>query len=416
MPLIFRWTLLLCCCLVKLAGAGEQAAYVWQRNWTPALIDAIEQQSPELDGLTVLYAEVNHLHAQAAYRANIDYPTLRASKRPITLALRFNLSSYTSQTIHEAFENSFAPWCRQALATARENGLEPAAIEIDFDCPTSQLDAYAAALRTVRAAIGELPLSITTLPTWMQRPAPFARLVQSSDHFVLQVHSIQRAHSIHDSVQLCDPQQALKWSQQAAQFKVPFHIALPTYAYRLAYDPSGQLVEVASEDASPIQNPDWTYRIVRAEPTELAALVRRLQTELPPHCAGLIWYRLPIGNERHNWDMQTWRAVRHGLATPATSWHVQAIPQADGAIEIEIHQTAPIATTPPTQITVLWPTGTALAWDGQRNYQVATRPDHGLTWQWPTNTPPSLLPQGTRWTIGWLRMDTEVPLQIRVSP
>jgi hypothetical protein len=147
----------------------------------------------------------------------------------------------------------------------------------------------------------------------------------------------------------------------------------------------------------------------------MSELVCALQNELPDHCEGVIWYRLPIGRERFNWDAVTWRAVMAGHVGQS-SWQVQGVTQADGLIEIQIEQRSLLAMEPPQQITVEWADAAVVAWDGQRNYSVQTTPDHGLTFQWPDTMAAPLLPQGTRWTIGWLRMDVEAALHFSLIP
>ena len=85
-----------------------------------------------------------------------------------------------------------------------------------------------------------------------------------------------------------------------------------------------------------------------------------------------------------------------------------------GAIEIDLLQSASIASRPPRQILVQWAGAAALAWDGQRNYMVKADAAHGLIWEWPEQMETPLLPQGTRWTIGWLRMDSQTELEFSI--
>lgn len=391
----------------------SQQAYVWQRSWTPRLLHAIEQESQHVDGLTVLCAEVmRDAHGEPTWiNVSVDYAALKKSATPLTLAIR--VSDYPGPFDAAApITQCLLTEVDKALAAARAAGVQLTALEIDFDCATRNLEGYAQWLQLIRERLDGVPLSITTLPTWMTRPDAFRDLVAATDHFVLQVHSIQRADRIDSNVMLCDPARAEKWTRQAAQFGKPYHVALPTYAYRLSYDATGELVEVAAENASPLQNPDWRYRVIRAEPEAMSALVRSFERTRPENCLGVIWYRLPIGQELHNWDAQTWHAVMAGRVG-GDRWQVQARATAEGLVEIELLQLSEIAVEPPRQVIVSWGEGTALAWDGQRNYAVHTGPDHGLVWEWPQNMSPPLLPQGTRWTIGWLRM--EAPTELKLS-
>tara|TARA_B100001971_G_scaffold214490_1_gene252231 strand:+ start:906 stop:1898 length:993 start_codon:yes stop_codon:yes gene_type:complete len=117
----------------------------------------------------------------------------------------------------------------------------------------------------------------------------------------------------------------------------------------------------------------------------------------------VIWYRLPIGQESYNWDPSTWQAVMLGRVASA-SWQAQARVQADGLVEIELLQASEVAAEPPRAVQLTWRSGDALAWDGQRHYNVRALSEQALLWQWPTRMDAPLLAQGTRWTIGWLRI------------
>ncbi|MEN8662060.1 MAG: DUF3142 domain-containing protein [Lentimonas sp.] len=380
----------------------SQQAYIWQRVWSDPLREAVVRNSDKLDGLTVLHAEFHPSQGVGYYGGDIDYESLKESSLPVTLALRLNLDP--GYDVERSFQSGIIGWVKQAIATARAHGVEPVAVEIDFDCPTSQLKSYAAQLREVRKACGGVSLSITTLPTWMSRPDAFRALVEATDHYVLQVHSIKRPQSFDDVVSLCDPEDTQRWMEQAAGFGVSFHVALPTYAYRIAFNEAGALVEVAGENASLMQNPDFRYRVIRANPEAMAGVVRGLDEALLKNCEGIIWYRLPIGNEQRNWDERTWHAVMSGVVDQS-GWQVHAVPQADGAIELLIESTSAVEQAPPSQVVVSWSGANVLAWDGQRNYAVKNTLDHGLVWQWPEQMAPPQLSQGTRWTIGWLRLD-----------
>ncbi|MDQ8206618.1 DUF3142 domain-containing protein [Coraliomargarita sp. SDUM461003] len=400
--------------LLSVRAEMSQAAYLWQRAWTPAVSTAVAEQTTALDGLTVLCAEIKLSDSAQPTRVEIvpDWARLQARGLPITLAIRAAVYSGSFQQ-DQAMTRCLLDTVANSLRRARAAGIEPAAVEIDFDCATRQLEGYAHWLHLIRAQLDGPALSITTLPTWMERSAAFAQLLVPVDHFVLQVHSVQRADRIDSDASLCDPQLAQRWVQQAGQFVKPYHVALPTYAYRLGYAASGELVEVAGENASPVKNPAWSYRVLRAEPEAMAGLVRQLQHARPATCRGVIWYRLPIGQESYNWDPGTWQAVMLGSVASA-SWQAQARVQADGLVEIELLQASEVAAEPPRAVQLSWRSGEALAWDGQRHYNVRALSEQALLWQWPTRMEAPLLAQGTRWTIGWLRIQDAANLQITI--
>ena len=409
------YMLLLCSSVVLRAVYLPHQAYVWQRNWTPRLTDAIAQHAESLNGLTVLVAELSpSAEGGTVVRVPVDYEAMGATSLPITFAIR--VGNYSGPfDADQAMTRRLLSEVRVTLDNARSAGVVLSAVEIDFDCATRQLEGYAEWLRALRSVLGDVPLSITTLPTWMTRPQTFGELVGLTDHFVLQVHSVKRPDLINSNVMLCDPDDALRWATEAGAFGVPYHVALPTYGYRVGFDQAGALVAVSGENAPLIDNPDLRYRVIRAEPSAMSSLVRAFELERPEQCEGLIWYRLPIGQERFNWDAVTWRAVMAGHVG-SSSWQVQGVAQADGLIEIQIEQRSLLATESPQQVTVEWADAAVIAWDGQRNYSVKTEPDHALTFQWPDTMAAPLLPQGTRWTIGWLRMDAEAALHFTIIP
>lgn len=390
-----------------LSAQMSQQAYVWQRNWTEPLKSAIHTQRTEVDALTVLCAELHPADPFGVNVVDLDYEVLKSSGVPVTLALRLNWNPTIG--VEGSFERGFGEKLKRAIAGARHHGLEPAAVEIDFDCPTSKLRLYAEQLRAIRQALDGVPLSITTLPTWMNRPGVFQKLIAEVDHFVLQVHSIKRPDHFDTKVSLCDLEDSLRWTKQAAAYGKPYHVALPTYGYRLAYDESDNLVEVAGEDASSVKDPSWRYRVIRAEPDVMAELVRRLESHRPKNCLGVIWYRLPIGAERLNWDKKTWQLVKRGRGDNQ-SWRLELVKEGGGLIQLDLVQESAIAIRPPKQLLVSSEGVAPQAWDGQRNYTVKVRPGGGLIWQWPDLMDAPLLPQGTRWTIGWLRLGADAEL------
>ena len=395
-------------------GNFSHQAYVWQRSWDVRLKTSIEANASLLDGLTVLIAEISPSEdGGSVVYIPVDFDALRATQKPITFAIRIGGYSGSFDT-DQPMTRRLMSEVQSVLEVCSINEFNPAAIEIDFDCATSRLEGYTKWLKELRSVLGDVPLSITTLPTWMNRPKAFKHLVQSTDHFVLQVHSIKRPDTISSQVTLCDPADARRWVTEAGSFGVLFHVALPTYGYRIGFDSSGKLVEVCGENASLIKNPNLRYRVIRAKPVLMSQLVREFHQKRPERCRGIIWYRLPIEKEQFNWDSLTWRTVIAGKVE-VSDWHLQSVKQADGSIEIQIKQKSAIAQKPPDQIVVEWNGATAIAWDGQRNYDVNAVTQNSLIWQWPKTMTAPLLPQDTHWTIGWVRMDQIAEIKLTIS-
>ena len=82
---------LLCCCHDQGASMPlPQRAYAWQREWTPAVSDAVKNvASSKLDGLVLLGAEIVWDHGKPKpVRSSIDWPSLKALNKPVGIAMR----------------------------------------------------------------------------------------------------------------------------------------------------------------------------------------------------------------------------------------------------------------------------------------------------------------------------------------
>ncbi len=383
-------------------GSFPQQAYIWQRSWGADVADSLSQSRSRLQELTVLAAELVPDDRSRDIRVALDVELLKQSKLPLRLSVRIQHRppedpDWLFSLLHEELPRLW----QQAEA----QGLQLRGLEIDYDCPTSNLERYAAALRRFRAR-HSIPLSITTLPTWMSRREAFAALVHLCEDYVLQVHSVERPQGPQQRVAICDPDKAMAWIQQASELRKNFRVALPTYGVRVGFDPEGRLAELLGESGELTRRRGWSYQELRAEPKEMSDLVQRLQAHPPEGFQGLIWFRLPVGEERFNWDLQTWFAVMEGQGL-TESWQVELTQHADGLIELQALQTSPLAQPAPRVLRLHWQGASeALAWDGQRQYRCRPEGDQMLLWEWSEQQERPLLPQGTRWTLGWLRFDT----------
>lgn len=90
----------------------------------------------------------------------------------------------------------------------------------------------------------------------------------------------------------------------------PFYLALPAYGVALLPDDGGAPVvesEVSLERGG-------QRRELLADPLQLSQLGKALREDPPAHLAGLIWFRLPLANDRRAWSLTTLRAVARGDA------------------------------------------------------------------------------------------------------
>jgi len=116
---------------------------------------------------------------------------------------------------------AIAALARERVAEARARGIEPAELQIDFDCAEAKLDGYRLWLRALREAVRPLPVCPTALPSWLKR-REFAAFARESGRFVLQVHCVEPPRELATLGKLTDPARAAAWVEQAGRLGVPF--------------------------------------------------------------------------------------------------------------------------------------------------------------------------------------------------
>ncbi|WP_454691947.1 DUF3142 domain-containing protein [Achromobacter aloeverae] len=271
-------------------------AYVWQRAWTPPLARALRANDDIVATWHVLGAEMDAAGRWADTAP--DYAALAALRDPVVLVLR--LDGRADRLDADAIEARL----RERLTAWRAAGVRVGGVEIDYDCATARLPAYAALLRRLRAAL-DLPLSITALPTWLQSPDLDA-LLAVPDSSVLQVHAV-----LDPALGLFNPRRAAAWAgDYARRTRRPWRLALPSYGTRVAWDDAGRIVAVESERPALAPTPRDAELV--AQPAVLADFSARLRQRPPAGLAGLVWFRLPTDQDQRAWSLATWRAVLTG--------------------------------------------------------------------------------------------------------
>ena len=65
------------CSRSKISGPLPQRGYLWQREWTPAVIDAFKETERRMDGIVLLGAEIDWIGNKAeVVRVTIDWKTV----------------------------------------------------------------------------------------------------------------------------------------------------------------------------------------------------------------------------------------------------------------------------------------------------------------------------------------------------
>lgn len=304
MVFLTRWILLLTS-LALFSGCERQDAppldqqlYVWQRQWTSDHDVALRDSRTDFSALRVLALQA---FPQAGWsRARIDPALLKRDGRPLIAVIRLDgqLKSLDQDEVTTQIQQVISDW--QAL------GLSLCGVEIDHDAGNARLPAYREFLQQLRARLpASLPLSITALPAWLDsRELP--ALLSTVDSSVLQVHAVSDPRR-----GLFDPVQARQWANAWSRItSKPFYLALPAYGVALLPGAGGAPIvesEIRLEREGKRQE-------LLADPQQLSRLSAELRADPPAHLAGLIWFRLPLANDRRAWSLTTLRAVVRGDA------------------------------------------------------------------------------------------------------
>ncbi|MFI8224108.1 DUF3142 domain-containing protein [Pseudomonas sp. NPDC085632] len=361
------------------APALDQQLYIWQRQWTPAHAAALRDSRSDFSTLRVLALQA---FPNAGWsRARIDSALLKTDGRPLIAVIRLDgqLKALDQQQVTAQILEVLADWQAQ--------GLTLSGVEIDHDAGNARLPSYAEFLKHLRSALPDaLPLSITALPAWLDS-AQLPTLLQSVDSSVLQVHAVSDPRR-----GLFDPDQALKWAKAWARITdKPFYLALPAYGVALLPDDGGAPVvesEVQLERAG-------QRRELLADPLQLSQLGLALRADPPAHLAGLIWFRLPLANDRRAWSLTTLRAVARG-----DQLHSQldvAFSEHNGLYDIKLDNPGNLDSAWPARITLK--AQSCEGADALAGYSLQQSPDL-LTF---TRLRDGRLPAGGQRVIGWAR-------------
>jgi hypothetical protein len=289
---------ILCLLLGALACAAPEPplalshdSYIWQRRWTPPLHSAFTQSSS-------LIATWRVLAWEAGQTMPVPLAALRESGRAMIPVMRLNGALPATQDLTALLDR----W--------RAEGVAVNAVEIDHDCPVSQLARYRDFLQRLRPRLGTTALIITALPAWLGH-GDLEPLLREVDEAVLQVHAVMnpRRGLFHAS-------QALAWIERwSAVTPVPFRVALPNYGSRVSWNGAGQVTAIESESAR--YGFDAESRELFASPREVERLLVWLRAHRPARFRGVVWFRLPAPEDRRAWSLSTWHAVLAGRSLQA---------------------------------------------------------------------------------------------------
>ena len=396
-------------CRPSASGPLRQRAYLWQRDWTPAVADALDEIERRMDGAVILGAEIIWSDAgPEARRASIDWAAWKRARSLRALALR--IAPFSGPFAAEDTNADFiAGVARSLIEEASTYGVKLAEFQIDFDCAQKNLAGYRLWLQRLRSVMpAPVRLVITTLPAWLDQPE-FASLVRDVDGYVLQVHSVPTRHESGRDT-LFDPELTRRWVAKAAKLGRPFSVALPTYRCIAGYDDAGKLLGVYMDSVPPKWPPGTTTLEFAADADAIADMVREWQTARPPELRELLWYRAPVASDARNWRWPTLAAVMTGRRPR----HELRVTQEGGnpvdlALVNDGEAEEPLASI----VTARWQEETLEAADALSGWSVVT--GQGRAQFIPSLPSPVRLAPGAKRSIGWLRFAAPTTVEVQVE-
>ena len=387
--------------------------YVWQRDWDETLSSAVHRASPQTLCFVVLAAEISWESGQAkVVSVPIDYGVLKAAGRSFGLAMRMGAYSGTFDE-SDATTSLVASIAVSLIAEARGNGLEPAELQLDFDCAESKLDRYLKLVEVLDKQIHPVALTITALPCWLKHRS-FARLARATDGYVLQVHSLERPVGPEVQLNLCDSAAARRWVEQAGRIGIPFRVALPTYGYIVVFDEDGGFVGLSAEGPPRAWDRGTILRAVHADPIAMAELARNWQESRPYNMEALLWYRLPVESDRLNWKWVTLSAIMAGRI-PRESLRVEVEYPEAGLAEILLVNDGETDQSAELSIKIECEQEKIVASDGLRRYTIVKETPSSICLEYRGEKAFSTIRAGERWKIGWIRSRDEMEVKAHVG-
>ncbi len=281
--------------LVLQGVAHSDEAYIWQRQWTPELSQAVVDQSSLFSQYRVLGAQ--HIAGTQWAEPKIDLNALKLAALPVILVVRLPGAApvLSAEQLASKITEIRTRWLSGGVATRR--------VEIDFDCAEAQLERYHAQLTALRALLPkELLLDITALPAWLKAPA-LPKLLAVTDRVTLQVHSV-----LAPKRGLFDPRLAEFWIRDFALLSSkPFAIALPAYGAKLLLDSGGKVIGVEHE--SELGTPHASSMELQTAPQSVRTLIDILKRRPVTNLEAPVWFRLPLTSDIRAWAPATLAAV-----------------------------------------------------------------------------------------------------------
>ena len=390
-----------------ISGPLKQRGYLWQREWIPAVVDALGEADRRMDGLVILGAEINLAGKKPeVVKATIDWDAVKRQTKDCSIALRVAPFAGPFRS-DDASSQAIVDLTKQLIGDARAHNVRLVEFQLDFDCAANNLGNYRTWLRMLRRVVQPVRFVITVLPAWLES-SDFLPLIREADAYVLQVHSVP--NSAGATAKLCDARLAHQWMMKAARLGMPFSVALPTYRCSAGYGPDGKLLSIAMDSVQPVWPPGARVLEFGADTDEIAALVNDWQKTRPPQLRELIWYRIPIATDTRNWRWPTLSAVMSGRLP---EHKLNILQEGENPIDLSIFNAGEADERLNANVTATWNGAGLTASDALAGWNLKS--ENGRAIFRVTASHGLRLPPGAMRKIGWLRFDQTTTLETELS-
>lgn len=391
----------------KISGPLKQRGYVWQREWTQAVIDALGEAERRMDGVVLLGAEINLAGKKPEIiKTSIDWEVVKRQTKRCSIALR--VAPYSGPfRADDSVARTIADLVKELINEARIHGVDLAEFQFDFDCARKNLAGYRTWLQSFRAIVHPIPFVITTLPAWLD-DSEFRALMQETDGYVMQVHSVPISKG--GGATLCDTRLARQWVNKAARLRLPFSVALPTYRCSAGYGPDGKLISVAMDSVQPSWPPGTQVLEFGTDPDELATLVGDWQRSRPAELREVLWYRVPIATDARNWHWITLSAV---MAGRHPKHNLKVVREGQNPIDLSIFNAGEADEQFNSNVIASWNGAGLTASDALSGWNI--RSENGRAIFNAIAKQGVRLPPGASRKIGWLRFDQPTNVRVELS-
>lgn len=376
----------------------DHGVYVWQRVWDDALAISLEKSRDLVDVVMLNAGEVHAREGRPVFApVPVRWEWLAGRASVPVIRIYTSAAGDFSAPDLERVAHALAEGFRLHRAAAAESGVTLEQFQIDFDCPTRRLSEYVRLIEMLRGQLDGTGISITALPAWLASGS-FGRLAGVVDWYVLQVHMLERPRSATATPTIWSPERVAGYVKACVRVGRPFRVALPTYACDVLFDADGAWIGLESDGTRQVWPQGVVRRAAETLPEDALRVSNALRRVNNQALRGVVWYRLPIAQERYNWTWTTFQAVLSGRLPQRAYSAVIDTPQA-GLYEVHVHNAGETRDRGCLFVTVEWEGAGALAWDVLGEFQSAEKPTaQAMQFTGPPPQPGESLP------VAWFRL------------